>query len=462
MKQEETYFEQFVKESIDGYKMYPSTKTWQNISKQINNNIKPTLFAVFILALLTLFTFNFNSNSTSNTVSNNFAFQLSNQNSGTVYFSKMPTIIESSIAEKKSLNQINEKINLATNFSVANINADIAQQVFTNENKNSVSVNKYFDKELFEKENNKTALATDAQDNSNVQNETPISVYTEENVELIAEQLEITNSTKALSENKNQQIVKQKETTPVVPNIEKLTKESKKSIVQVYVTPGLSYRQLYDKRNDVYNIPFAAQSNNSADINASVFHKPATALEIGVAWVKPITKSLEFKTAVQANYNSYKIKTAEAQSQVATIALTGNNTQVNRVTNLVNAESANPKWIENTQLQISMPIGLNFLITNSKRIKIGVGSSVQPALTVYNKTLLLSTDLKNYATAPYLIRKVHINGALEPFIAIKGKKLQWQMGPQLRYQFMSTYAKTYPFKENMFDYGFKIGIGKNF
>jgi hypothetical protein len=34
------------------------------------------------------------------------------------------------------------------------------------------------------------------------------------------------------------------------------------------------------------------------------------------------------------------------------------------------------------------------------------------------------------------------------------------MGPQMRYQLLSSYKEDYPIREHLVDYGFKIGIQK--
>jgi hypothetical protein len=46
------------------------------------------------------------------------------------------------------------------------------------------------------------------------------------------------------------------------------------------------------------------------------------------------------------------------------------------------------------------------------------------------------------------------------FISYKTGDLKWQVGPQLRYQLMSSFVKEYPIREHLFEYGITIGVAK--
>jgi hypothetical protein len=169
---------------------------------------------------------------------------------------------------------------------------------------------------------------------------------------------------------------------------------------------------------------------------------------------------LRVKSGVQFNYNRYNIKATSSQPEINTISLFGSARDITSVSTLRNDNGFYPKWVENSNLQFSVPVGLEFTLANGKNVQLTLGSSIQPSLLLKNKMYLLSTDLKNYMQEPSLIRRFNINGNIETFITVNTKNARWHIGPQLRYQILSTYEKKYPFKENLFDYGFKIGFSR--
>jgi hypothetical protein len=36
--------------------------------------------------------------------------------------------------------------------------------------------------------------------------------------------------------------------------------------------------------------------------------------------------------------------------------------------------------------------------------------------------------------------------------------MKWQVGPQVRYQLLSSFVSKYPVKENLFDFGMRVGV----
>ena len=69
-------------------------------------------------------------------------------------------------------------------------------------------------------------------------------------------------------------------------------------------------------------------------------------------------------------------------------------------------------------------------------------------------------DLKKYIKAPDLLSNLNLNTALETFLRWDINNVQFQAGPQLRYQLFSNVRGDYPIKEHLVDYGFRIGIVK--
>jgi hypothetical protein len=72
---------------------------------------------------------------------------------------------------------------------------------------------------------------------------------------------------------------------------------------------------------------------------------------------------------------------------------------------------------------------------------------------------LVSSDFKNYAQEQSLMRKFNVAAGAETFVSYNAGGIQLQVGPQIRYQLLSSY-KNYPIKEFIMDAGIKVGITK--
>ena len=74
---------------------------------------------------------------------------------------------------------------------------------------------------------------------------------------------------------------------------------------------------------------------------------------------------------------------------------------------------------------------------------------------------MISTDYKNYVEVPQLIRRWNISTSFETFAGYSTGKINWKIGPQVRYQLLSSFQQKYPVKEHIFDFGLKVGIMLN-
>jgi hypothetical protein len=127
-----------------------------------------------------------------------------------------------------------------------------------------------------------------------------------------------------------------------------------------------------------------------------------------------------------------------------------------RVVGLNGANKAN--WLRNFYYSMSLPVGLEYKFLKVGRTYAGVSATAQPTYVLGNRAWVVSTDYKNYVEVPSLTRKWNVNAGIEAFAGFNMGKSAWRIGPQVRYQTMSSYKKQYPVKEHLFDYGLKLGI----
>jgi hypothetical protein len=249
-----------------------------------------------------------------------------------------------------------------------------------------------------------------------------------------------------------------------VVNLYKPKLKRRTSEFQMYFTPTVSYRRLTENKSYLRAVPQNLASFNMAalyDVNSLVTHKPDLGLELGVGFKFPVARSIKLRTGLQFNVNRYDIKAFTYVPERATITLNNGPRGVdslNTISRHRNFSGGRMDWIQNLYYQISAPIGVEVNLSGSRRTKIGIATTIQPTYVLGDRAYLLSADYKNYSQVPWLMRRWNVNTSLETFVAYKTGTVQWQVGPQVRYQLLSSFVEKYPVKENLFDFGVKVGV----
>lgn len=247
----------------------------------------------------------------------------------------------------------------------------------------------------------------------------------------------------------------------VVKEIVKL-KTSRKPVWQLYFTPTVSYRTLSE------NIEYlsAARYNNivnggnaviyPSDVNTMVNHRPDLGFQLGLRSATPISPWFRFTAGIQLSVSKYDIKAYQHPAEIATIALTDRS--VSTVSNYRNTNGYKENWLRNFYFSASLPVGLELRLSDGTKNYFGIAGTLQPTYVLDNRAYLITADYKNYAEMPSLTRRWNMNTSFEVFTQQRTGKLNWRVGPQVRYQLMSSFSKDYPIKEHLFDFGLKLGI----
>jgi len=254
---------------------------------------------------------------------------------------------------------------------------------------------------------------------------------------------------------------------PLIPerNTKTTTKISKKKLSwQLYITPTISYRSLAEntafisqtRYNNIVNGTGGGAAYYSTDVNSVVNHKPDLGFQLGVRTAYPLSKWFSLTGGLQLSVSKYDIKAYDHPEEMATIALTDRS--VSAVSNLRNTNGYKENWLHNFYFSASLPIGAELKLSDGTKNYFGVAGTIQPTYVLDNRSYLISTDYKNYAEVPSLTRRWNMNTSFEVFSAHTTGKVKWRVGPQVRYQVMSSFAKNYPIKEHLFDFGLKLGI----
>ena len=238
---------------------------------------------------------------------------------------------------------------------------------------------------------------------------------------------------------------------------------SKRFETQLYFTPTISYRKLTENKSylrglDPASIPTGYPALYSS-VNSHVTHKPNVGFEAGVAVKYALSKNLKIRSGLQFNVNRYDVKAFTSSGSVATIALnTGSRIDsFNTYSTYSNINGYKSDWLQNLSFQLSVPVGVEYLFAGDEKMQFGIAVTVQPTYILGDRAYLITTDYKSYTEVPWLIRRWNVNTSLETFVNFN----RWQVGPQVRYQLLSSFVSRYPVKENLFDFGLKAAFRLN-
>lgn len=442
-------FEQFLKENADQHRMFPSEKVWKNIHATLHTRKK--WYAAGLAALLFL---------TGTAVT----LIMVNAPSG-----KRPVLSSTLDKDKHNtpseaqLEQIKESIRpfkgkIATSTKPLFSDVPFAQRTIDPSN---VDINIIKEESLPDETGRKGRQLLQITESESSSKQQPI-VFTTIN----DNDFELLSSSAYEVESNNPVFTKQ----PIYPlTIESVTnnytsgKGKNKLKWEVFVSPTVSYRRLTGS-----NPTSSASVGNplvtgASNVNNAVIHKPDLGLQLGASFHKPLTKVLSLRGGLQFNINRYDIKAYSSSPEVATIRLNdqGGLNSVWAWTYYRNFNGYKANWLKNYYFSVSAPIGLELKLAGNRKTSVGVASTIQPTYILRDKAYLLSTDYKNYAKVPSLTRHLNLSAGFEAFVNRSNGQTRWQVGPQVRYQLLSSFQKEYPVKEHLFDFGVKIGVFLN-
>jgi hypothetical protein len=227
--------------------------------------------------------------------------------------------------------------------------------------------------------------------------------------------------------------------------------------------PSIGYRNLFDGKNHLSygSSPLMVRHLN---VNQFVDHQPAIGFELGGGIRYQVSRALAIRTGLQLNLTRYSIAAFSHSPEKATLSLNPDyryqRETVVATSNLRNLVGNDPERLQNQYLQIALPIAAELKLFGDSKLQVNLAGSIQPIYLLNTNQYLLSNDFSNYVKAPSLVRRWNMATSMEAFVSYTTRDIRWQFGPQFRYNLLSTYKKQYPIRENLMEYGVKIGVSK--
>lgn len=458
-------FEKLLRDNANQYRMYPSEKVWKGIHSTLHTRRRwygLTALIMFIVTGSVVSYFIFNDKPGQNDLNTQKSIVAKNaiasqdaspvtdpKTSFTPAVSKpIPATVSSdNVADRPYLTQIEplRSNNSEDVTSTTNIN-----DVWTT-NENGIG---YVDQKFEITNDNSNQLPFDLTlDN----NKTIKEAIGTKDVILIDN---ITNQSLTETKNKIDEITSALASqNALLPNAKKQAKVT----AQVYFTPTVSYRKLSENKKVYAGSGYLYIP--AIDLDNVVKHKPAMGVEFGIEGRYRLNDNLSLKAGFQFNINRYDIRAYSHPTEIATVALSNSNgygfDSLATLSNYRNFPGNSPNWLENFYFQAGIPVGVELILSDKKDFQWGVSGTIQPTYVIGDRAYVISSDYKNYAKFPDLMRRWNISTGFGTFVSYSTGRIKWQAGPHVRYQHLSSFVSELTVKEKLFSVGLKVGATLN-
>ena len=506
-------FEQSLKDHADQFKLMPSKRVWNGIYNDLHPGSKWPSITVGIIFLITLISIgNLNNKSTkavnkekssflssAKKISNIDEFSVKNRTVGpinnllkeSVNSTTNKGVIEKSENSKRTNNSVSSSANArkagntnktedknnvslndgtlnnvlnhsAQHQSIAGIE-NIAGNSIVHSNDNSSSNQKSNFISFDEKQNLPSIILMNQTDNS-LQIEIAEAGPTAELISYIPtlSTLESFSPNNLPDEMESVQLT----TENKLFNLRKVLRKKNKNTEWVfYVTPDISTVS-FDHKTIHPSIPSNSASivvlPNQTQTSLELMPNPRIGFETGLQVKTKVAKDLKVVAGLNFSHSSYNNISNVVHPTFATLTMRGNYGTFSKsyITYYGNGQTQNHISLTNYNFQLSLPIGFEYTIWGNKKVAIDIQSVIEPSAVLKSNAYLLSSDGRYYVNDPTLLRKINLGGNFGSFISFSSNNIRWHIGPNIRYQFLSSYKNIYTIKEHFLDYGIRIGISK--
>jgi hypothetical protein len=481
-------FEQMLKDTSDEFRMYPSRKVWHSIYNDFHPDRKWPSFTVCLVLLTSILYIGISNNNNISKNSRKLLVHSINTAESSINQTADEATATSSVTTENSTNNPKVKTVTATNPDEEDEKRLLSSVYLGEDKKRYENLLPFFQSPTSLNEVNKgiqqttvlpafNGLPTNINDKSNLAkvihieqaknfSSQPANPGIDEKLKFETEEVKNINAPSAESATKNKTIsIEEKEWLEdyAFHNKKNKNKWKRNLSIQYYITPSVGYRDLYKNNDFEPALGGLLLRTSNTDI---ISQQAAVNLETGATLLFDLSKRLSFKTGLQLNLTNYVTNAHKLQHPSQTTVLMNdlNNNTIMPVaynSNHGNVLGSNLTSLNNKTYQVSIPVGLNYKVAGSDKVKWLVAGTLQPTYTMGGNVYLISADNKNFVEDASMLRSWNLNSSFETFVSIKtASGVNINVGPQLRYQLISSYSKQYTYTEKLYNVGIKLGVTK--
>jgi hypothetical protein len=241
-------------------------------------------------------------------------------------------------------------------------------------------------------------------------------------------------------------------------NILESTPKSGRTFLQFSLSPTASYRTLGG--SDLS--PKEPVSGPSVGVpNDYMDHSAAAGFEFNGSILYRVTRNFSIKGGLQFNYTRFPLQGYYSSGNTSTL-LTSYGAAIDSSFGLTNRRrhTETPATTYSDYYQVSAPIGFELRVLGNERLQLNLAATFAPTYLLTSNAYVLSQGYMEMDQSPAKYRKLNFNAGAEAFLSYRVGDIRLQIGPEFRYQLLSTYNSSEPISENVKSYGIKIGITK--
>ncbi|HEV2480384.1 MAG TPA: hypothetical protein VGS79_11995 [Puia sp.] len=253
-------------------------------------------------------------------------------------------------------------------------------------------------------------------------------------------------------------------------NLLETTPKSGRTYLELSLSPTVSYRSMGGSDVGADKLyPLGVNGLPPGGPNSYIDHRPGFGFDASGSILYRLTRNLSVKGGLQFNFTRFPIKVYEDNGANGTAATTtlqspyGIMMDSISATGMPMARSGKQTSItvDNDYYQLSAPMGFELRVLGNERLQFNLAATIAPSYLLNSSSYMLSSGYTRYDKRPTMYRKLNFYVGGEAFFSYRVGNIRWQIGPEFRYQLLSSYTSESGMTENLKSYGLKIGITKS-
>ena len=247
-------------------------------------------------------------------------------------------------------------------------------------------------------------------------------------------------------------------------NILDATPKSGRTFLQLSLSPTVSYRTLGGSDVGADKYPTSGTGTPLGGPNSYVDHRGAFGFGASGSVLYRLTRNLSVKGGLQFNFARFPIRAYSSNGSGTNTLQTPYGNMMDSISSVgmpfVRTSKATAVTVDNDYYQLSAPIGFELRVLGNERLTFNLGATIAPSYLLNSSSYMLEGVYTRYDKAPAMYRKLNFYAGAEAFVSYRIGDINLQVGPEIRYQLLSSYTSKESITENLKSYGLKIGIVK--
>jgi len=253
-------------------------------------------------------------------------------------------------------------------------------------------------------------------------------------------------------------------------NLLETTPKSGRTYLELSLSPTVSYRSMGGSDAGADKLyPLGVNGTPPGGPNSYIDHRPGFGFEASGTILYRLTRNLSIKGGLQFNFTRFPIKAYEDNGANGTAATTTLQSPYGIMMDsisstgmpLARSGKQTSVTVYNDYYQLSAPVGFELRVLGNEQLQFNLAATIAPTYLLNSSSYMLSSGYTRYDKSPAMYRKLNFYAGAEAFLSYRVGNIRWQIGPELRYQLLSSYTSQSGMSEYLKSYGLKIGITKS-